>query len=732
MPSKRSKNLETPRLSFKNVAPGTLFQRALSSLIPSSRAKMSILMAGAAALTAIFAAKHANAFDLAMALDLPADTEQRRKKMDPEAFERYLDEILAEEFCNDPDALMKHIQQFDAANPEEFTHTTKPEGAEGIWCIDLLDEEQKAQIRDFIAEAKGETEPEEEEEVVVAAPITEEVVIEPNKDVGIIDKVTPQEEAGVKVAVLEDKPEEEDEAEPEEEEVNVIVPEPKPKPGEKVITYEDMQNSKPPYRPPAPGQMQKHRPGMHDGDGNGGENGEGGNGEGDDQESLPTFTIIPALPGYYSADDFEEFDPNTLEWINRSKPLTGFGNSWNQEDKKYLITGRIKAFRRSPLPLPEGHEPERRAKGLSLASVHRNGKLVTEKDVLSDGAYLLNNKLVVDQDFSISFWKRRTPEYQPRIVGGRLEMLTHVGNIRFSEQTLEFIDSIASLSPKEKAEAIVDYLLNTVGIRYSTKRKHDPINHIDDLRDYFLHLESPEGRKGDCDVVNAFVSLLLRKAGVPSKLQAGGVGVQKNGVTNLDINHAWTEFWNGEKWVAIDGTPYILYEDPEVIANRAFRESLRDGTYAGPGAHSDPRFYKLWEDRLPLRTYIHILGMEDEDYRRIFRSTGTANTPFGKIDPSCKGVTINGGRCLNFKDIMVALQYFREDLESEAKHLNWDSGYVFVKGHLIDEYSFHAFRKTIPALKSRYSQWTPELLREIFDASGMDMDEALAFLDGIS
>ena len=100
---------------------------------------------------------------------------------------------------------------------------------------------------------------------------------------------------------------------------------------------------------------------------------------------------------------------------------------------------------------------------------------------------------------------------------------------------------------RERAERIVRFFL--AGFRYTLS---DPASSI---REFLF-----QKRAGYCEHFAAGLSLLLRGAGIPSRVAAGYLGGEWNGVGKYLIvrqsdAHAWVEAWIDGRWVTLDATP---------------------------------------------------------------------------------------------------------------------------------------------------------------------------------
>ena len=100
---------------------------------------------------------------------------------------------------------------------------------------------------------------------------------------------------------------------------------------------------------------------------------------------------------------------------------------------------------------------------------------------------------------------------------------------------------------RERAERIVRFFAS--GFRYTLT---DPAPSI---REFLFRK-----RAGYCEHFAAGLSLLLRGAGIPSRVAAGYLGGEWNGVGKYLIvrqsdAHAWVEAWIDGRWVTLDATP---------------------------------------------------------------------------------------------------------------------------------------------------------------------------------
>ena len=133
------------------------------------------------------------------------------------------------------------------------------------------------------------------------------------------------------------------------------------------------------------------------------------------------------------------------------------------------------------------------------------------------------------------------------------------GNVAFPAGHEEIRDLAVKVagtdgSDGERAERIVRFFGS--GFRYTLE---DPASSI---REFLFRK-----RAGYCEHYAAGLSLLLRGAGIPSRVAAGYLGGEWNDVGKYLIvrqsdAHAWVEAWIGGRWVTLDATPPLADSSP--------------------------------------------------------------------------------------------------------------------------------------------------------------------------
>jgi len=137
----------------------------------------------------------------------------------------------------------------------------------------------------------------------------------------------------------------------------------------------------------------------------------------------------------------------------------------------------------------------------------------------------------------------RRPRVEPRAGSEDLDFPEGFEDVRGLAQEI----AGGSGTDDERAKRIVRFFVS--GFRYTLS---DPASSI---REFLFRK-----RAGYCEHYAAGLSLLLRGAGIPSRVAAGYLGGEWNGIGQYLIvrqsdAHAWVEAWIGGRWVTLDATP---------------------------------------------------------------------------------------------------------------------------------------------------------------------------------
>jgi len=167
--------------------------------------------------------------------------------------------------------------------------------------------------------------------------------------------------------------------------------------------------------------------------------------------------------------------------------------------------------------------------------------------VLSDGEG--NLSLPRSGHPTIRYRVRFAVDLSPRPRSGRLTGTEDLAFPEGYEDVRTLAQQIAgdTGTDDERAKRIVRFFGS--GFRYSLS---DPAA---SLREFLFRK-----RAGYCEHYASGLSLLLRGAGIPSRVAAGYLGGEWNGVGKYLIvrqsdAHAWVEAWIGGRWVTLDATP---------------------------------------------------------------------------------------------------------------------------------------------------------------------------------
>lgn len=176
----------------------------------------------------------------------------------------------------------------------------------------------------------------------------------------------------------------------------------------------------------------------------------------------------------------------------------------------------------------------------------------------------------------------------------------------------------------------------------------DAVMRMFNEEDYFYTLEPPalgrnsvdeflfRTRRGFCEHFASAFAILMRAAGIPSRIVVGYQGGQLNPMSDYLIVrqtdvHAWTEVWlDGDGWVRVDPTSAVA---PERIESGMMDAAL-DGAAASWGFSAPSRFVQdltlawdminaKWNEWILAyggenqRSFMEWLGMDDPDLRKM-------------------------------------------------------------------------------------------------------------------
>lgn len=172
-------------------------------------------------------------------------------------------------------------------------------------------------------------------------------------------------------------------------------------------------------------------------------------------------------------------------------------------------------------------------------------------------------------------------------------------------------------------DAIVNYALGWIRRDFAYSIAAPPLGH--DTADEFLF----RTRLGFCEHFAGSFSILMRAAGIPTRVVTGYVGGLRNRlgdywmVRRMDA-HAWTELWLPQRgWVRIDPTAAVAPENIyDTLDDRAGNGGLFDALQGGGGVSPFGDWMRRgWNDM--------VLGFDARRQERMFRPLG-----LDRISPS--------------------------------------------------------------------------------------------------
>jgi hypothetical protein len=220
-------------------------------------------------------------------------------------------------------------------------------------------------------------------------------------------------------------------------------------------------------------------------------------------------------------------------------------------------------------PSPVGWYPyyRMRGEGLSIeAAVDATGRWTPLP--IPAGWVVVNGKVVADdvRPIRVRVGKHGEPlidgsgvrrvayRVQPRTEP--LKKAPAVGEWGATPSFLPSVSDVASFEPAERAGFISVWTQRRV--TYSTSP--DDARRLAAASGPFME-RVWQVQRGDCDVMNAFAAIALRSWGVPARLAVGLV--VDDGVVANDL-HAWTEYFDGERWRALDVSPPLEVEGADI------------------------------------------------------------------------------------------------------------------------------------------------------------------------
>jgi hypothetical protein len=171
----------------------------------------------------------------------------------------------------------------------------------------------------------------------------------------------------------------------------------------------------------------------------------------------------------------------------------------------------------------------------------------------------------------------------PQVTEGILEYNEHVrvvpeGLPNVARITREVLSTLPKTADDEqKAEALLTYLRDSGRYEYTLKASVSN-QRIDPVEDFLVNR-----KQGHCEYFASAYALLLREAGIPSRLVTGFKGGKFEGNSGTFIiqqrfAHAWVEARLGDYWVTLDPTPAIRDTKAKTAATiqQSFTAAMQD------------------------------------------------------------------------------------------------------------------------------------------------------------
>lgn len=252
----------------------------------------------------------------------------------------------------------------------------------------------------------------------------------------------------------------------------------------------------------------------------------------------PLYTVEPPLTGLYQGQIYGNFNPAQLEW-ETSFNLQSVTPA-NAPSEHLMCGKKINGGSTVVIYVPRNYVPVSIPKGLQIL-----------KD--QNGTYYLRNNGNTPVQYEIGFSRQNFANRTSPTAGERAD----ISNGGLSKATLNFIDSLKGKPDIEKAQAIIHYMKNVLGIGYSTDSQYNRIYKSNPSR-YFLEIE--KHKQVDCKVAQTYFIALCRLARIPARLVTGHkVDLVEDGkaILHSGTGHAWTEIWDAQNnsWKTIDATP---------------------------------------------------------------------------------------------------------------------------------------------------------------------------------
>lgn len=310
----------------------------------------------------------------------------------------------------------------------------------------------------------------------------------------------------------------------------------------------------------------------------------------EDKEDLnkpPSFwQIRPPLPWYYYSGRKSHYDRVSKLW-SKKKILWPYNPTIDASQSKHTFSGKIgKGIFSLPLPINthiDLNSIDPKAPNIQIQQDQRGCLFV-----ISTGLYLISFDFYTGQDY---------PNRSPIITDTEKIIIWSL-----SDKTTKLLEDLrnSSKSVKEKSDIVCNHI--ALGKKYSVEYQFY-IYHKSTSNDYFTNLDASPVL--ECYSANTLYVGLIRELGISARLCSGHRLDDKNeygGKSHISnqTGHAWSEIWDGSKWILMDATPRQkdknTIDDLKEEIERAEEEKKNEMSDMGFDIWKDGELYKIYKE----------------------------------------------------------------------------------------------------------------------------------------
>ncbi len=290
------------------------------------------------------------------------------------------------------------------------------------------------------------------------------------------------------------------------------------------------------------------------------------------------WQIEPPLDGYYYSTVDSYYDPLSMLWSTRENYIV-YNPTLSPHGKRhrfYWVAGPGTMS----LPLPRGCQIDMSTWQVAGALIEdQNGCIAVKTNQVTQ----IDFEFVTQQTFKDIWPIHEDSKY---IIGWK--WLTYKTNEVISE-----LQKVRK-SKFDVAIALCDYIKTSK--KYNVEYQAH-IHRTSTTNDYFYNLD--ESQVLECFSANALFVGIARMLGVPARMCGWHVPKTKNKKSHISnsTGHAWSEIWDGNKWIRTDATP--VEQDDHIVedAERKEKEENEKMEEQGfdPNNPNDIKNYELYK-----------------------------------------------------------------------------------------------------------------------------------------